>query len=91
MGQILENVSFLIPVAVLTVYAYLRRDAIIDAFNNFRDGGPRTPMHPSPADDSALLRRRSRKTANWHLLAPRSFVPGAIQKQIEQDPGPCRL
>jgi hypothetical protein len=29
---------------------------------NFRGGRPRTPMHPSPADDSALLwKRRSRK------------------------------
>jgi hypothetical protein len=29
---------------------------------DFRGGRPRTPMHPSPADDSALLwKRRSRK------------------------------
>jgi hypothetical protein len=29
---------------------------------NFRGGRPRTPMHPSPADDSALLwKKRSRK------------------------------
>jgi len=36
------------------------REALIEALNNFR-GGPPTPMHPSPADDGRLLRRRSRK------------------------------
>ena len=35
---------------------------IIENFtNNFR-GGPPTPMHPLPADDGALLRRRPRRT-----------------------------
>jgi hypothetical protein len=29
-------------------------DELRDALNNFR-GGPPTPMHPSPANDSALL------------------------------------
>jgi hypothetical protein len=29
--------------------------------NNFPRGGPPTPMHPSPAGDDALLRRRSSK------------------------------
>jgi hypothetical protein len=42
-------------------------DALIDGINeiddNFR-GGPPAPMHPSPADDGAVLRRRSRKTEN---------------------------
>jgi hypothetical protein len=33
--------------------------AAAEALENFR-GGPPTGMHPSPADDSALLRRRSR-------------------------------
>ncbi len=28
---------------------------------NFRGGRPPTPMHPSPADDSALLRKRRSK------------------------------
>jgi hypothetical protein len=41
-------------------------DALIDGINeladNFRGGGPPTPMHPSPANDGALLRRRSRRT-----------------------------
>jgi hypothetical protein len=39
------------------------REMVMEAINNFR-GGPPTPMHPSPADDSALLRRRSRKIEN---------------------------
>jgi hypothetical protein len=38
-------------------------DALIEGINeiagNFR-GGPPPPMHPSPADDGALLRKRSR-------------------------------
>ena len=36
-------------------------DALIEAINNFR-GGPPTPMHPSPSNDAALLRKRSRKS-----------------------------
>ncbi len=39
------------------------REALIEALNNFR-GGPPTPMHPSPANDGPLLRRRSRKAEN---------------------------
>jgi hypothetical protein len=35
-------------------------DALIEAIRNFR-GGPPTGMHPSPANDAALLQRRSRK------------------------------
>jgi len=32
-------------------------DALVEALRNFR-GGPPTAMHPSPVNDSALLRRR---------------------------------
>ena len=32
-----------------------------EALERFRGGGPPTPMHPSPADDGALLRRRKRE------------------------------
>ena len=32
-------------------------DALIEEIKNFR-GGPPTAMHPSPANDGALLRRR---------------------------------
>lgn len=38
-------------------------DALIEALHNFR-GGPPTAMHPSPANDSALIRRRCRPTKN---------------------------
>jgi hypothetical protein len=38
-------------------------DAVIEAIDNFRGGRP-TAMHPSPSDDSPLLRRPSRKTEN---------------------------
>jgi hypothetical protein len=36
-------------------------EKIIEAINNFPRGGPPAPMHPSPAGDDALLRRRSKK------------------------------
>jgi hypothetical protein len=38
-------------------------DALIEELDNFR-GGPRTPMHPAPADDGALLGRQSRRIEN---------------------------
>jgi hypothetical protein len=41
--------------------------ALIEGINELADhfrGGPPTPMHPSPADDGALLRKRSRKAEN---------------------------
>jgi hypothetical protein len=41
-------------------------EIIENLVNNFR-GGPPTPMHPSPANDSALLRARRRRITNWHL------------------------
>jgi hypothetical protein len=67
-GQTNFIVSSLMLVAVAALLS--RRwmlDALIDGINeianNFR-GGPPTPMHPSPADDAALLRRRPRKVTN---------------------------
>ena len=64
MGQINSVVVFLICVAGVALF--FRRwmlDALIEEINNLL-GGPPTPMHPSPADDGALLRRRSRKIEN---------------------------
>lgn len=55
---------FLIVVAVAALL--FRRsllEALIEAIDNFR-GGPPTPMHPSPADDGTLLRRRARRAEN---------------------------
>jgi hypothetical protein len=58
-------IFYLIFAAVVLIF--FRRwmvDALIEAINNFKGGGPPTPMHPSPADDGALLRRRARKAEN---------------------------
>ena len=41
-------------------------DAVIEAIERFRGGGPPTPMHPSPAGDDAFLRKRSRKCGDPH-------------------------
>ena len=52
--------------ALLTLLLPSMRNALIEALNEFGNnfrGGPPTPMHPSPADDGALLRKRSRKTS----------------------------
>ena len=61
-GALLTGVA--IVAAVLFTQRWLHA-MLIEGIQNFLDaisgGGPRTPMHPSPADDSALLRRRSRK------------------------------
>jgi hypothetical protein len=54
----------LLLIFVSLVALFFRRwmvDALIEAINNFR-GGPPTPMHPSPSNDAALLRKRSRKS-----------------------------
>ena len=56
-----------IPVALLVIFFFQRwrlLAALIEEINNLR-GGPRTPMHPRPADDGALLRRLSRRIDNW--------------------------
>jgi asparaginyl-tRNA synthetase len=38
--------------------------AVRDFLESFR-GGPPTPMHPSPSNDTALLRRRSTRQSTW--------------------------
>jgi len=66
MGQIGGHTLFsAILVALLVILCFQRRlrDALIEAINNFR-GGPPTAMHPFPSNDSALLRRKSRKSEN---------------------------
>jgi hypothetical protein len=62
MGQILFLAILVAGLVVLSFQRWLL-DALIEAIDNFR-GGPPTGMHPSPADDGALLRRRSRKSGN---------------------------
>jgi hypothetical protein len=49
----------------LVLLLFFRRwmlDALIEAIEKFRGGGPPTSMHPSPANDSVLLRRKARKS-----------------------------
>ena len=75
MGQIEGTVLFsAILVALLVILCFQRRllDALIEAIDNFR-GGPPTAMHPSPSDDGALLRRKSRKSEDY--LSSRRAVP----------------
>ena len=62
MGQIGVVVFSLVLAALLLHLVFQRRliDAFIEELNNFR-GGPPTAMHPSPSDDTILLRRPSRK------------------------------
>ena len=58
--------GILLLATLLVVFLFRRwrlLDALIEELNNFR-GGPRTPMHPSPANDGALLRKRSRRIEN---------------------------
>jgi hypothetical protein len=50
--------------ALLTLLLPSMRNALIKALNEFADnfrGGPPTSMHPSPADDGALVRKRRSK------------------------------
>jgi hypothetical protein len=59
--------------AALVVFLILWRrgdfmERLIELLNNFRGGGPPTPMHPSPVNDGALLRRRVRKIENWYRV-----------------------
>jgi endo-1,4-beta-xylanase len=69
-------------------------DAIREALDNFR-GGPPTPMHPSPAGDDKLLRRRSMlskavmKLRNVcvaaALCAPAMFATDALDAAIAKN------
>jgi hypothetical protein len=53
-----------VVLALLTLFHPSMRNAWIKAMNDFATnfrGGPPTPMHPSPADDARLLRKRRSK------------------------------
>ncbi len=46
------------------------RQDVAEAIRNFTDhfrGGPPRPMHPSPACDGALLRKRAKRAENWPI------------------------
>jgi len=62
MGQL--SVWNLVVMATLAVMLFHRTrlvEALVEAIKNFR-GGPPRPMHPSPANDAALLTRRRRES-----------------------------
>jgi hypothetical protein len=62
-GVLLLVLATLLDLIVFLFRRWRLLDALIQELNNFR-GGPDTPTHPSPADDGALLRRRSRRIEN---------------------------
>jgi hypothetical protein len=68
MGQI-DWIAPLVFALVLAMLLFQRgfREAVIEAIDRFR-GGPRTPMHPSPAGDVAHL-RKPQKTVRFRLSA----------------------
>jgi hypothetical protein len=62
MGQSEGSIAVMVFAALLVVLLGQRwlREMVMEAIRNFR-GGPPAGMHPSPADDGFLLRRRARK------------------------------
>ena len=61
--EVVKCLLFAVGAAIL-FYRYREIAQAIETFrDNFPRGGPRTPMHPSVAADSALLRRKSRGNA----------------------------
>ena len=57
------QILVLLVVAAMMLFGSRSLDKIREAIENFRDnfpGGPPRPMHPSPVNDRALLRRRLR-------------------------------
>jgi hypothetical protein len=50
---------FLLVIAIIALsYKPWMLDALVEAIDKFRGGGPPTPMHPLPSNDGALLRRK---------------------------------
>jgi hypothetical protein len=53
---------------ILALFRFLVVAALLLFFwRHFRGGRPPNPMHPSPADDSGLLRRRRSKVQRLKL------------------------
>ena len=60
---------FLIASAIIALsFKSWMLDALIEAINRFRGGGPPSPMHPLPSNDGALLRRKRTKPVAWPHL-----------------------
>jgi len=62
-GDSLRYVVFATSLMLFFVFGHRQiREAIETFRNNFPRGGPRTPMHPSPANDAfVVLRKRGKK------------------------------
>ena len=69
MGDVSDSVWFILVPAIILALLFFKRREVREAavtlaetfgneMDNFPRGGPPTPMHPSPAGDDALLRRR---------------------------------
>jgi len=69
MGNVNDGVGLLLVLAFVLALLFFTRRKVREAsvtlaetfrneMDNFPRGGPPTPMHPSPAGDDALLRRR---------------------------------
>ena len=70
MGNV-NDTSWRLVLAAAVALLFFKRNEVkemLEKFmNNFPRGGPRTPMHPSPAGDDALLRRKSSKDGTrWY-------------------------
>ncbi len=60
-STVLLAVACLLAISFRSRFAHELAQAIEQAIDNFKGGGPPTPMHPSPAGDDRLLRRRPGK------------------------------
>jgi hypothetical protein len=62
-----REILIVLSVLMLLIFRRWTMETLMEGIDNFMDsfrGGPPTAMHPSPSNDSALLRRRFRKTEN---------------------------
>ena len=56
----LKELVGLSPVLVAVGFVVLYRREIAELIGKFRGGGPRPPVHPLPANDGFILRRKKR-------------------------------
>jgi hypothetical protein len=72
MGNVNDSGWLLLVLAIVLALLFFKRREVREAavtlaetfrreMANFPRGGPPTPMHPSPAGDDAILRRRASK------------------------------
>ena len=62
-----QEILIVLVVLMLLIFRRWTMEMLMEGIDTFMDnfrGGPPTAMHPSPSNDSALLRKRFRKTEN---------------------------